>query len=175
MAASAGVSLDEAKAGLVLMTTLLAGNEKTSLEVDSNGEILYKFPRKTRRALKQQSRLFRGVGWWRKAKVLVLLLLPLLPLLLLPPSPPPPLLLLLPVCLCTCPPACPQSRLSRPHEISLALVDLLTAGVGNGWPLLIRPRADRKRGHRCGAYLGHAVSHQVRSTTTTTTTTTTVT
>ena len=59
VASGAGVSLQQARTGLVLVTALLSGDERTALEVDSDGELLYKFPRNVRGALKSKSRSFR--------------------------------------------------------------------------------------------------------------------
>ena len=59
VASGAGVSLEQARAGLVLVPALLAGADRTALEVDSDGELLYTFPRNVRAALKSKSRSFR--------------------------------------------------------------------------------------------------------------------
>lgn len=68
VASLAGVSLEEAKAGLVLLTSLLAADKDTRMEVDADGEVAFGFAPNVRAAVARSSRASRWRNRWRRAK-----------------------------------------------------------------------------------------------------------
>jgi len=68
VASLAGVSLEEAKAGLVLLTSLLAADKDTRMEVDADGEVAFGFAPNVRAAVARSSRASRWRNRWRSAK-----------------------------------------------------------------------------------------------------------
>eukprot|EP00613_Pedinella_sp_CCMP2098_P082107 CAMPEP_0171936918 /NCGR_PEP_ID=MMETSP0993-20121228/34163_1 /TAXON_ID=483369 /ORGANISM="non described non described, Strain CCMP2098" /LENGTH=695 /DNA_ID=CAMNT_0012578171 /DNA_START=21 /DNA_END=2108 /DNA_ORIENTATION=+ len=64
-AAAAGVSLEEAKVGLIALAAVLGSEDGTALEVDGNGEVAYSFPPDVRKSLRKVSRSARWRARWR--------------------------------------------------------------------------------------------------------------
>jgi hypothetical protein len=68
VAALGGLSLADAKAGLVLLTTLLAADKDTRMEVDADGDVAFGFAPNVRAAVARASRASRWRNRWQRAK-----------------------------------------------------------------------------------------------------------